>query len=201
MNTPTEGQRIVYVWIDDTGETQQNVYYFTMMIATTIDEIPLYYIEDDVTFIRLNPCFIYKDPFSVNHYDILVLCDTYYMNRLIEGDYELCEINREGSIKQFLDQFPQHSLVLTQKMNMDMSIILGAFNDCCRYIGIDIRSRANEYTIYTTRDTLYQEVWMSRFIMNTICEKNNLRLVTYEDVILIPNQEEDLSDCFSALTS
>ena len=27
MNTPTEGQRIVYVWIDDTGETQQNVYY------------------------------------------------------------------------------------------------------------------------------------------------------------------------------
>lgn len=198
---PISGQRVVYVWMDVYGNIQENISYFTVLIATTIEEIPLYYIEEEHTFIRLNPCFIYRDPFTVNQQDIMVLCDTYYMNNLVHGDYELCEINREESIKQFIDQFSQHSLVLTQKCNIDISILTSIFIECSRYVGIDIRSRLNEYTIYTTRDTLYQEVWISRYILNTICEKNSIPHVTYEEVILIPNQEEDLSDCFSTLSS
>ena len=60
----------------------------------------------------------------------------------------------------------------------------------CNYVGVDVFGRPGEYSIYTSKENVYNYVWISRYILYQL----SLEDIDWGDLLLVKNEEDELSN-------
>lgn len=176
-------QTLEYFWVDEDYELVMETFK-TTIIYDNVNDIPPYYVDHCM----IKPNQIFKHPFK-NTYDLIVLCDLYYVNCLTEPpELIISEKNQRKQFNDFMNPYKSPLFKITQKYNNLKNIFL-EHKKLCKYIGIDIFSRPYEYSIFTEKENVYNYVWVCRFILY----KLTLADIQWGELLLVSNTEDDLS--------
>jgi len=173
-------QKLDYIWINDEYEIK-TFSIVSDVIHNNIDNISDYYIENKL----IKPYQMFNNPFRTNM-DRLILCDTY---NILENAYILlCPNNKRKELSDNMDTYEGTEFKLTQTFMCEKTNIK-LYKEMCKYVGIDIKVKPFEYSIYSNRNHIYSCVLISRYILI------NLFIgypVYFLELTLIPDEVDDL---------
>ena len=176
---------IDFVWVNE--EFEMVIESITCdKVYDCVDAIPPYWHNN----FMIKPNQLFKNPFKSQN-DFIVICDVYSVNYLVHPpEILLAEHHQRKSFNDYMERFSETSFIIIQKYN-DNKNLYRQHKQMCNYVGVDVFSRPGEYSIYASKENVYNYVWISRYILYQLSLSD---IEWGEELLLVKNEEDELSN-------
>ena len=173
-----------FVWINEQYVIVMES-FTTRVLYENIQDISPYYVDNYV----IKPIQIFKNPFK-NENDKIILCDLYYINYLTyPPELIISENNKRENFDTYMEKYSGRIFKITQTYVV-VKNLFREHKQMCKYIGIDVFGKQNEYSIFAEKENVYNYVWMSRYILYQLSSTD----IEWGELLLVTNEEEDITD-------
>lgn len=146
-----------------------------------VEAIPPYWYNNYM----IKPNQLFKNPFKSQN-DYIVICDVYYLNNLVyPPEIVVAQHHQRNSFHKYMERFSETQFKIIQSYNNKQ--VYRLHKQMCNYVGVDVFSRPGEYSIYASKENVYNYVWISRYILSQLAD------IEWGDLLLVKNEEDELT--------
>lgn len=170
-----------FVWVNEEFEMVTESIHCDK-VYHDVEAIPPYWYNNYM----IKPNQLFKNPFKSQN-DFIVICDVYYVNNLIHPpEIVVAQHHQRKSFHTYMEKFSETQFKIIQKYNNKN--VYRLHKQMCNYVGVDVFSRPGEYSIYASKENVYNYVWISRYILSQLAD------IEWGDLLLVKNEEDELSN-------
>ena len=171
-----------FVWVNEEFEMVTESIHCDK-VYHDVEAIPPYWYNNYM----IKPNQLFKNPFKSQN-DFIVICDVYYVNNLIHPpEIVIAEHHQRKSFNTYMERFSETQFKIIQTYNNKE--VYRLHKQMCNYVGVDVFSRPGEYSIYASKENVYNYVWISRYILYQLAD-----IEWGEELLLVKNEEDELSN-------
>ena len=174
-----------FVWINEEFEMVTESIHCDK-VYHDVEAIPPYWYNNYM----IKPNQLFKNPFKSQN-DFIVICDVYSVNYLVHPpEILLAEHHQRKSFNDYMERFSETSFIIIQKYN-DNKNLYRQHKQMCNYVGVDVFGKPGEYSIYASKENVYNYVWISRYILYQLSLSD---IEWGEELLLVKNEEDELTN-------
>lgn len=170
-----------FVWVNEEFEMVTESIHCDK-VYHDVEAIPPYWYNNYM----IKPNQLFKNPFKSQN-DFIVICDVYYVNNLTHPpEIVIAEHHQRKSFHTYMERFSETQFKIIQTYNNKQ--VYRLHKQMCNYVGVDVFGKPGEYSIYASKENVYNYVWISRYILSQLAD------IEWGDLLLVKNEEDELTN-------